>query len=300
MMHSNRELNPIRVGVLADEPLRMEGIASILDALPDEGYRPLSPVFGSVEELLSDGTLSFLVVDLHSSSGGVKILEAIRRRRPGLRLIVIGPEGDDELVLDSIMAGARAYLDLNVSPQIVRKAVEEVTNGSIWAPRRLLSQLIDRLLGVPDASLTNKPPSLTARESQVLELILTARSNREIARELDIEERTVQAHVSRLMRKTGADRRICRLRIDAAKIVLDQIMAARTEHPDEHPAAGHLRRRGAGNDQGSLRLWRQYGQGVVTCRTGTAGARRCSFAWRAVRSASRLAASPRPGAGGGE
>jgi len=199
---------PIRVGVLADEPLRMEGIASILDALPDEGYRPLSPVFGSVEELLSDGTLSFLVVDLHSSSGGVKILEAIRRRRPGLRLIVIGPEGDDELVLDSIMAGARAYLDLNVSPQIVRKAVEEVTNGSIWAPRRLLSQLIDRLLGVPDASLTNKPPSLTARESQVLELILTARSNREIARELDIEERTVQAHVSRLMRKTGADNRV--------------------------------------------------------------------------------------------
>jgi DNA-binding NarL/FixJ family response regulator len=123
-------------------------------------------------------------------------------------LIVIGPEGDEELVIESIMAGARAYLDLKASPRIVRLAMEEATNGSIWAPRRLLSQLIDRLLGMPDAGLSNEPPHLTERESQVLALILTARSNREIARQLGIEERTVQAHVSRLMRKTGTDNRI--------------------------------------------------------------------------------------------
>jgi len=47
-------------------------------------------------------------------------------------------------------------------------------------------------------------PRLTARERQVMDLILLARSNREIARELGIEERTVKAHVGRLMRKTGA------------------------------------------------------------------------------------------------
>ncbi len=51
-------------------------------------------------------------------------------------------------------------------------------------------------------------PHLTARERQVLDLILLARSNREIARELGIEERTVKAHVGRLMRKTGAENRI--------------------------------------------------------------------------------------------
>jgi DNA-binding NarL/FixJ family response regulator len=208
MMSSSHELEPIRVGVLADEPLRVEGIASIFEELPCDGCAPFLPVFGSMEELLSDRTVSFLVVDMHSGSGGVKILEAIRRRRPGLRLIVIGPEGDDKLVLDSIAAGARGYLDLKADPQIVRQAVEAVTGGSIWAPRRLLSRLIDRLLGPPDAAFTNAPPSLTERERQVLELILTARSNREIARELGIEERTVQSHVSRLMRKTGTDNRI--------------------------------------------------------------------------------------------
>jgi DNA-binding NarL/FixJ family response regulator len=56
--------------------------------------------------------------------------------------------------------------------------------------------------------LTNDPPHLTDRERQVLDLILLARSNREIALQLGIEERTVKAHVGRLMRKTGADNRI--------------------------------------------------------------------------------------------
>jgi len=91
---------------------------------------------------------------------------------------------------------------------MVRQAIEVVTGGSIWAPRRLLSKLIDRLLKVPDSSLTSGAPHLTMREKQVLDLILMARSNREIARQLGIEERTVKAHVGRLMRKTGADNRI--------------------------------------------------------------------------------------------
>jgi DNA-binding NarL/FixJ family response regulator len=199
---------PIRVGVLTDEPLRLEGIASIFEQGPEEGYAPLTPVIGSIEELLADSTLEFLVLDLHSPAAGMETLQVIRRRRPGMRLIVIGPEDNDKLIMDLIIAGARAYLDLKASPRIVRQAIEVVTSGSIWAPRRLLSQLIDRLIGFSDTSLVNDPPRLTDRERQVLELILTASSNREIAHKLGIEERTVQAHVGRLMRKTGADNRI--------------------------------------------------------------------------------------------
>ena len=87
-------------------------------------------------------------------------------------------------------------------------AIEVVTGGSIWAPRRLLSKLIDRLLKVPDPAISHANPHLTDREKQVLDHILEARSNREIAQQLGIEERTVKAHVGRLMRKTGADNRI--------------------------------------------------------------------------------------------
>ena len=208
MIPASHHAEAIRVGVLTDEPLRMAGLASIFETLPGESTAPLIPVNGTIEELLADTTLKFLVVDLNASSDDIRTLDTIRRRRPDIRLIVIGPEGNEDLVMDSIMAGARAYLDMKASPQIVRKAVEVVTGGSIWASRRLLSTLIDRLLGSNDASLTSNPPRLTERERQVLDLILTARSNREIARELGIEEHTVQAHVGRLLRKTGAENRI--------------------------------------------------------------------------------------------
>ncbi len=203
-----RSAGPIRMGVLTEEPIRREGLAEIFADGPGEGFAPLSPVFGKMEELLSDATLAFLVVDLSSFPGGVAMVETIRRRRPEMRLIVIGPEGNDKLILDLIMAGARAYLDLKAGPRIVRQAVEVVASGSIWAPRRLLSRLIDRLIGFSDTSLTNAPPHLTDRERQVLELILKAHSNREIAYELGIKENTVQALVGRLLRKTGADNRI--------------------------------------------------------------------------------------------
>jgi DNA-binding NarL/FixJ family response regulator len=207
-MSANSIPDPIRIGVVADEPIRLAGLASIFDQPAQAGQPQLVPVVGSMAELLADADLGYLVVDLHSSPGGLAALESIRQIRPDIRQIVIGPERDDELVLSSIVAGARAYLDLTAGPDVVRKAVEIVTSGSIWAPRRLLSKLIDRLLKVPDSSPVVTSPQLTSREQQVLELILLARSNREIAVQLGIEERTVKAYVGRLMRKTGADNRI--------------------------------------------------------------------------------------------
>jgi len=169
---------------------------------------PLRPVTGSLPEMLARPELEYLVIDAVASRSGLGVLDSIRRARPNLRLIVIGPEGNDELVLESIVAGARAYLDMTADTAMVRRAIEVVTSGSIWAPRRLLSKLIDRLLKIPESSLTAGAPHLTDREKQVLDLILMARSNREIARQLGIEERTVKAHVGRLMRKTGADNRV--------------------------------------------------------------------------------------------
>jgi DNA-binding NarL/FixJ family response regulator len=198
----------IRIGLLAGEPIRLEGLTIVFEERPAPGKIQLVPVVGTIQELLANPAVEYLVVDLNSSSGGFDTVEAVRRSRPGMRQIVIGPDNEDELVLSSIVAGARAYLDTSAGTDTIRQAIEIVVSGSIWAPRRLLSKLIDRLLEVPDTNLPSEPLRLTARERQVLELILTARSNREIARELGIEERTVKAHVGRLMRKAGAENRI--------------------------------------------------------------------------------------------
>ena len=201
-------ITAVRIGLVAGEPIRVEGLRTIFDQPAMPGHPPLVPIVGSMAELLGNHSIEFLVVDMHGSAGGVDTLESVRRARSDMRQIVIGPENDEELVLDCIVAGARAYLDSSASPETVRMAIEVVVSGSIWAPRRLLSRLIDRLLGIPRSMVQTSSLHLTDREQQVLELILLARSNREIALQLGIEERTVKAYVGRLMKKTGAENRI--------------------------------------------------------------------------------------------
>ena len=198
----------IRIGLLAGDPIRMEGLTIVFEEEPQPGRPKLTPVVGTLAELIANRAVDYLVVDLNSAAGGFELLDEVKRARPGLRQIVIGPKNDDELVLKAVVAGARAYLDSDAGPETVRQAIDIVVSGSIWAPRRLLSRLIDRLLGVPQTSAPAAGPQLTDREREVLKLIMLARSNREIAAQLGIEERTVKAHVARMKRKLGADSRV--------------------------------------------------------------------------------------------
>jgi DNA-binding NarL/FixJ family response regulator len=85
-------------------------------------------------------------------------------------------------------------------------AIEMVRDGSVWAPRKVLSRLLDAPRGSARSATT--PPTFTAREKQVLNLLREGRPNREIALALGIEEGTVKAHISRLMHKVGVSNRI--------------------------------------------------------------------------------------------
>jgi DNA-binding NarL/FixJ family response regulator len=198
----------VRIGLVAGEPIRMEGLRSIFDQPAMPGHAPLIPIVGTMDDLLSNRSIEFLVVDMHSASGSLDTLQSVRRVRADMRQIVIGPENDEELVLNCVVAGARAYLDSSASPETVRQAIEIVVSGSIWAPRKLLSRLIDRLLDIPRSMVQTSSLRLSEREQQVMELVLLARTNREIALQLGIEERTVKAHMGNLMKKTGAENRI--------------------------------------------------------------------------------------------
>src|SRR3974390_2359465 len=110
----------MRIGVVADEPIRLAGLISVLDQPEQEGRAQLVAVPGAMRELLAKPALKYLVVDMQSSTSGMNTIETIRRARPDVRMIVLGPPDNEELVIKSIIAGARAYLDLSTSPETVR------------------------------------------------------------------------------------------------------------------------------------------------------------------------------------
>lgn len=205
-MHNSASSATTRIGIVSSEPIRLTGLVSAF-----EGHLNFLAVSGDMEALLADLSMHYLILDLSDSAIWIDVQMMIRRVRPDIRQLILGASGDDELILKAIMAGARGYLDSNSGPFAVRLAIEAVMHGGIWAPRRLLSRLIDQLLDQSNASISLAPAILSPRERQVLDLIMTARSNREIGEELGIEERTVKAYVASLMRKTGTDNRVALL-----------------------------------------------------------------------------------------
>lgn len=76
--------HPIRIGVLAVEPIRMAGLASIFDLPEQPSQAQLIPVVGSLQELIDSPDLEYVVVDLHSSQGSIETLEAVRSARPDI------------------------------------------------------------------------------------------------------------------------------------------------------------------------------------------------------------------------
>jgi len=152
--------------------MRLAGLVSVFEQPAQSGKIPLVPVVCSMRELLAGTTLDYLILDLHESGSSSYFIHAVLEVRPALRLLVIGPPGDDDLAVEVISAGARAYLDLNCEIDRLRFATDVVISGNIYAPRRVFCKLIDRLLKVSDSSLTSAPPQLTSREKQIVELIL--------------------------------------------------------------------------------------------------------------------------------
>lgn len=210
MTSKETDANGIRIGVVADEPIRVAGLASIFEQPPQNGQPQLIPIIASYAELMCRDDIEYVVVDLNCLcvKNSFAVLQSIHKLRPDLRLIVIGPEGDDQLVIEAIIGGARAYIGQRAGPEVARQAIEVVTAGSIWAPRQLLCKTIDQLLKSSRMSQSTAQTQLTSREQQVLELLMAAHSTREIAKQLGIEQRTVKAHIARLMHKTGSDNRI--------------------------------------------------------------------------------------------
>jgi len=200
----------LRVGLLAVEPIRRTGLRSILEEI-----RGITLVDSDLEGLLTAESLDLVLVSLMMPKETLAVIERLKVDSPTTRIVVMCPDYDEESVISAIFAGARGYLQDTASPEEVWQAVEVVASGSIWAPRRILSLLVERMLSGGVQSVRSARPQFTQRELEVLQLLVSARSNREIAQALGIEVRTVKSYVGRMMRKVGVGNRIA-LSIHAA------------------------------------------------------------------------------------
>ncbi len=135
---------------------------------------------------------------------GVEAMRALRSRVPRARVVVLTSFLDDERLLPAIQAGAAGYMLKNAEPAELARAIRAAVDGETLIDPAVAARLVHAIADRPHLP---EPDALTRREREVLELITRGRSNKRIALELGIAEKTVKTHVGHLLAKLGvADR----------------------------------------------------------------------------------------------
>jgi DNA-binding NarL/FixJ family response regulator len=193
----------IRVAVVESDPLRFIGFRALFDDEPE-----FELTASSVAEMATKGEVDLILLGSRGGLNLFDVMASLKASRPDLRIIVTGAGADDETILKALAAGAKGYVDEAATPSEFTTAIRIVNQGSVWAPRRVLSTFIERVTSSPGRIFPAGRVTFTDREKEVLELLVAGRSNKEIGSALGIEERTVKAHVAKLMRKVGVQNRI--------------------------------------------------------------------------------------------
>lgn len=132
----------------------------------------------------------------------------------GVRIIALHDEPSDENGLAALSTGAAGYANAHATPQLLHTIESVVRSDGLWVGEALLNRLLRTLAAVPAAPLVPAPEShpalaeLSEREREVALKVVRGESNKEIARDLDIAERTVKAHLSAVFEKLGVRDRL--------------------------------------------------------------------------------------------
>ena len=189
---------PIRVLVGEDHNVVRQGLVALLKTVtdmkvvgePSDGKQAVD----FFRQHQPDVTIMDLRLPLMS---GVEAITAIRREFPAARVIVLTTFDGDEDIYRALQAGARGYLLKDMSGDDLMDAIRTVHAGKSRIPAAVAQRLADRMIG----------PDLTARELDVLKLIVAGKSNKEIGQDLFISEATVKTHINNLLSKLGVSDR---------------------------------------------------------------------------------------------
>jgi len=128
---------------------------------------------------------------------------------PKPQLIAVAENFDESTAFPLLEMGVKGLLSYSEATAQLPRALEAVAAGGYWVPRTLLSRFVDSIVNKATGRGRHLPQStqISHREQQILDALLENRSNKEIASELHISERTVKFHVSNLLSKYGVQRR---------------------------------------------------------------------------------------------
>ena len=193
----------IRIAVVESDPLRFVGFRALFDSEPE-----FELLAATLSDLSAQPNVDLVLLGSRGGQNLFDVMAAMKASRPDLRIIVTGSGADEETILKAITAGAKGYVDEAAPSADFVQAIRMVNQGSVWAPRHVLSMFIERVSSSPGRMFPSGRVAFTDREKEVLEMLVAGRSNKEIGAALGIEERTVKAHVAKLMRKVGVQNRI--------------------------------------------------------------------------------------------
>jgi DNA-binding NarL/FixJ family response regulator len=182
------------------------GVAELLDAEPDI---EVVGEAGSVRQALDRIPVTrpdVAVLDVQLPDGsGIEVCREVRSQRPELACVMLTSFADDEALLESVVAGAAGYILKQVRGSDIVESVRTVASGRSLLDPAVAARAVERLRRGPEED--ERLRHLTAQERRILGLLAEGKTNRQIADEMFLAEKTVKNYVSNLLSKMGMDRR---------------------------------------------------------------------------------------------
>ncbi|RLL55594.1 DNA-binding response regulator [Mariprofundus sp. EBB-1] len=198
----------MQILVIDDCDMFREGLVALLhDSFQNIAAIEADCIASGVEAArLHHHTIDLVLLDHELPDGlGVSLLAEMRVEYPHLSIAILSAWEDPELMQRTLKLGAVGYIPKNTSTAILLSAIRLILAGGLYIPEGLLSYITSEKSQSELA--VQHTEHLTGRQREVLALLRTGLSNKEIARELSISEATVKAHVTIILRSCGVSSR---------------------------------------------------------------------------------------------
>lgn len=209
MIRSSLRKNRVTVCVIAAHPMVLAQLQRILNAAPLYVDDQRLAVVGAESVQLPKATVYVLDAASCPDSPVTRVAQLLQQE-PGANVLVLGERFDESVAFELLNLGVKGLLTHENLAQQLPRALETISSGGLWVWRRMLSKFVDSLVGASRTQQdTVHPPDvrMSQRERQIANALLKNLTNKEIANELNISERTVKFHVSNLLSKFKVQRR---------------------------------------------------------------------------------------------